>query len=86
MKNVQKLIDQTLSYALESASDGDKDMAKCYMDDLFEFKDVKYLIESGYTNAAAKQLNDMDTLPLEQFAMALNADGYDLADFDLQMA
>lgn len=81
MSNIQTLIDQTFSYAVEAGAEGNHDLAKSYSDDWAEFIEIKYLIDSGYTLGAAKSLDEMDTLPREQFVMAMVADGYDVTKY-----
>ena len=81
LENILKLQDQTLSYAVEAAQNGDVDMAKAYMDDLLEFQNVAYLVNAGYRKAAGDKLNEMDTAPREQFILAMEADGIDIEKY-----
>ena len=81
MKNIQKLIDETLSFGIEAAKAGDKDMAKAYADDYCDFIDIRYLVQRGYTGAAAKDLSEMDTEPREAFVLAMLADGIDIEKY-----
>lgn len=76
MTNVKKLMDQTFSFAMEHAKKQDAEMYMLYMDDLEDFKDITYLFEAGYTKAAIKQLEELDTFPREQYESALKADGF----------
>ena len=74
MSAIQKLIDETLSYAVEAAQESDTDMAKLYMEDWKEFNDISYFISAGYTRAAGERIEVMDTLPREQFVVAVQKD------------
>jgi hypothetical protein len=79
MTAIQKLIDQTLSYAAEAADNKQPTLAKCHLDDWKTFNDVAYLLKAGYTQAAGDQIDEMDTEPREQMIMAI------LADYDHDM-
>lgn len=85
MTNIQTLIDQTLSNAWEAKTAGNADLSKSYAYDWNQFIDIKWMIESGYTSAAATALNEMDTAPLEQFVMAMEADGIDIEKYGFEL-
>ena len=74
MTAIQKLIDQTLSWATEAADVKNSDLAKTYLADWQEFNDIAYLMSAGYINAASKAIYDMDTAPREEMVMAIKAD------------
>ena len=76
--NTLKLLDETFSAFVESKADDDTDMADCYWQDLRDFKNVYYLVTRGYTGAAARELDHMDTAPREAFVSSLADDGYDI--------
>lgn len=68
---VQKLIDQTFSYAQESI---DTTLYDAYMDDLKDFNKAVKLFRQSDGEGVAELCNDMDTLPLEQLVTAFAKD------------
>ena len=73
LDGLRKLIDQTFSYMVEATAEGDADMARCYFEDMMDFKNIYYLFNRGYTMAAWKSVDELDTLPREQIYGALEA-------------
>ena len=74
MTAIQKLLEQTFSWAVEAGDVKNFDLSKSYMDDVRDFNEVAYLLSAGYTSAAAKELNEMDTAPREEMVLAIAAD------------
>lgn len=68
---VNKLMDQTFSYAQESI---DTELYDCYMDDLKDFKKSVTLFRNSDGEAIADLVNEMDTEPREQLIMAFMQD------------
>jgi hypothetical protein len=67
MKNLDLLIDQTFSYAVEQP--------ELYKDDYNEFVSVRSHIRVGGIVSAIELIEEMDTLPREQVLVALQKDG-----------
>jgi len=74
MSAIQKLLNQTYSWAVEAGDVKNFDLSKSYMDDVRDFNEVTYLVRAGYIDAAAKYLNEMDTDPREEMVLAINSD------------
>jgi len=68
---LNKLMDQTFSYAQESIDTG---LYDAYMDDLNDFKKAFQLFRQSDGEGIAELCNDMDTLPLEQLITAFAKD------------
>jgi hypothetical protein len=68
MENLELLIDQTQSYAVEQPD--------LYEDDYRDFVYIRALIVGGKLKHCVEYINDMDTLPREQVLSALEKDGY----------
>jgi len=69
MQAIQKLIDQTFSYAQEGG-----ELAEMYIDDMKQFQEVQLELTFGDYDAASKVVDDMDTEPREQIIIALVED------------
>ena len=78
MKNINKLIDRNLSYAVETDY---RDVATLYMEDRAAFIDIRYLLSAGYTKAAADAIAELDTSPREEILEAMVSDGYAMEDY-----
>ena len=74
MSAIQKLMEQTYSWAVEAGDVKNFELSKSYMDDVRDFNEVAYLLSAGYTSAAAKELNEMDTAPREEMVLAIQQD------------
>lgn len=68
---INKLMDQTFSYAQEAA---DTELFDCYMDDLNDFKKAVTLFRNSDGEAISELVNDMDTEPREQLVLAFAND------------
>jgi len=68
---INKLMDQTFSYAQEVA---DTELFDCYMEDLKEFKKAVTLFRNSDGEGIAELVNEMDTAPREQLVMAFAED------------
>lgn len=69
---INKLMDQTFSYAQEAQAEGD--LAVLYMDDLRDFKKAVTLFRNSDGEAIAELCDEMDTAPREQLVMAFAED------------
>lgn len=69
LNNVKKLMDQTFSYAQESA-----DLADMYMDDLNDFKKAISLFRNSDCEGLADFISRMDTSPREKLVEAFYFD------------
>jgi len=69
MQAIQKLIDQTFSYAQEGG-----ELAEMYIDDMKQFQEVQFNLTFGDYDTASKVVDDMDTEPREQIIIALVED------------
>ena len=67
---INKLMDQTFSYAQEA----DADMAEMYMDDLRDFKKAITLFRNSDNEELGNHIDYMDTDPREQLIMAFADD------------
>jgi hypothetical protein len=84
---VNKLMDQTFSYAQEAQAEGD--LAVMYMDDLRDFKKAVTLFRNSDGEGIGELCGNMDTAPREELVLAFAKDcgkdwvrsylGYELA-------
>ena len=66
--SIQKLIDRTFSYTVETHG---TDVGKLYKDDLKNFESVQWLINADELDAATALVRNMDTEPREQLVLAI---------------
>jgi len=66
--SIQKLINQTYSYFVESQG---TDLADLYEDDLSDFESVQWMINSNDIGGAIAKIDLMDTEPREQIVLAI---------------
>lgn len=69
---INKLMDQTFSYAQEAQSEGD--LAVVYMDDLRDFKKAVTLFRNSDGEGIANLIDNMDTSPREELVLAFASD------------
>ena len=70
--SIQKLIDRTFSYTVETHG---TDVGNLYKDDLSDFEAVQWLINADQLDAASTKIDNMETEPREQIVLAI-ADEY----------
>ena len=69
--SIQKLIDQTYNYFVETQG---TELADLYEDDLSDFQVVQIMLGMNDHEGVCIKINDMDTDPREQIVLAMVAD------------
>jgi len=66
--SVQKLIDQTFSYAIEAKG---TDLEQLYLDDMKSFQEARFLMAMKDFDRCSTHIDEMDTEPREQILLAI---------------